>query len=144
MEFEEVDVSGSRLVGAITDLGHIGPKHHGIIIGRHITDGNVYVAENCDTGYQVATVNDFCSRYSRNSDVRISPNNGEYSNAEVASRALQEINSLIKEKYHLIVNNCEAFANRAMYDRSNSKQVINTTIGIAACVGLVWYLRKIK
>ena len=144
MNFEQVDITGSRLVGAITGIGHVGPKHHGIVIGRFLLDGNVYVAENCHTGYQLATVEDFKSRYSPKATVRIHPNNGEFSDVEVAQRALHELSQDGNKKYNLATNNCESFSNRAMYDHSISNQVIHTVIGIAILAGAIWYIKRAK
>ena len=42
MQFEQIDITGCRLIGAITKLGHVGPKHHGIVIGRNFPDGKIY------------------------------------------------------------------------------------------------------
>ena len=144
MNFEQVDITGSRLVGAITELGHAGPKHHGIVVGRNFLDGNVYVAENCHTGYQLATVDNFSSRYSLKGSVEIHPNNGDYQDREVAQRALEELSQGGKGKYNLVTNNCESFSNRAMLNRSASSQVINTVIGAAVLIGLVWYIKKAR
>ncbi|MBC8551805.1 MAG: hypothetical protein H8D23_19325 [Candidatus Brocadiales bacterium] len=144
MNFEQVDITGSRLIGAITELGHNGPKHHGIVIGQYPLDGNIYVAENCHLGYQLATVEDFISRYSPKADVEIHPNNGQYSDVEVAERALQELHKRDIDKYCLLTNNCESFSNRAMYNKSASNQVINTVIGMAVIIGAIWYIKKAK
>lgn len=144
LDFEQVDITGSRLVGAITELGHIGPKHHGIIIGCHPIDRKIYVAENRKTGYQLATVDDFVARYSSMSDVHIFPNNGKFSDVDVAKRALEELNKGGEGLYNLAVNNCESFSNRAMHDISASTQVINTAIGVAVLLGAVWYIKKAK
>jgi len=142
MNIQQVDITGSRLVGAITELGHIGPKHHGIVIGRHPLDGNVYVAENCHTGYQLATVEEFYSRYTSKADVVLHKNDGEFEDVEVANRAIKELERGGDGKYNLATNNCESFSNRAMYNHSNSSQVINTIIGITLIVGTIYYLKR--
>ena len=142
MNFKQVDITGSRLVGALTDLKHIGPKHHGIVLGLNIFDQNVYVAESRYSGYQIATVDDFVQRYSPNAEVRIHPNDGDFSDIEVAQRALNEINQGGNRQYNLTTNNCESFSNRAMYDDSTSKQIIHTAIGLIILVGAVWYIKN--
>lgn len=144
MNFEQIDVTGSRLVGAITELGHVGPKHHGIVIGRNIFDGNVYVAENCHTGYQLATVDDFSDRYSPNADLIIFPNDGKFTNSDVAGRALREIKDGGEGKYNLGTNNCESFSNRAMYNSTFSSQVVNTFVGLVILTGICLYARKTR
>lgn len=56
MQFEQIDATGCRLVGAITkELSHRGPKHHAIVLGKNTNDGLIYVAESMHYGYQVAT-----------------------------------------------------------------------------------------
>lgn len=91
MNIQQIDVTGSRIVGAISELGYFGPKHHGIVLGKSQNDGYVYIAENMHTGYQVATYDDFCSRYGANGDITIEANNGSFSDVEVAQRAIREI-----------------------------------------------------
>jgi len=144
MDFEQIDVTGCRAVGAITDIGHVGPKHHGIIIGRHASDNQVYIAENMHTGYQLATYDDFYDRYSINGEIKIFENDGKYDSVSVARRALSEILVGGKGAYNLITNNCESFANRAMKDHSVSNQIINTAIGVAAIAGIYWVVKNSK
>ena len=145
MNLTQIDVSGARIVGALTKLGHTGPKHHGIIIGQNIFDGKVYVAESRHTtGYVLATYEDFIERYSPNADVYIYKNDGKFSDGEVAQRALTEIDNGGNGKYDLIVNNCESFSNRAMYDDSNSKQILNTAIGALMLACACWVLTRAK
>lgn len=62
MQIQQLDVTGSRLIGAITkDLGMDGPKHHAIVMGRGVHDGQIYSAELMDHGSQIATYQDFFS-----------------------------------------------------------------------------------
>lgn len=143
MNLNQIDVTGCRVVGAITkELGHAGPKHHGVIIGQAVEDNHIYVAENMHDGYQLSTYENFWERYSPNGEVIIQPNDGLLENISVAQRALDELNMGGMGAYNLITNNCECFVNRAMHNKSVSTQVINTALGIAALVGLVYVLKK--
>jgi len=144
MNIQQIDVTGYRIIGAISELGYVGPKHHGIILGENQDDGQVYIAENMHTGFQIATYNDFHSRYSSNGDVTIEANNGKFNDLEVAQRAITEIVKGSKGVYNLITNNCESFANRAMHNKSTSKQVFNTALGVIAIVGVVWVIKNVK
>jgi hypothetical protein len=144
LQLQQIDVTGARIVGPITSLGHTGPKHHGIILGKNPEDGHVYVAENMHTGYQIATYYDFCTRYMPNGEIKIAVNDGVYSDLTVAHRAMEEIKRGGKGIYNIIANNCESFANRAMHDKSVSKQVINTAIGVAALAGACWIIKNSK
>jgi len=139
MNIQQIDVSGCRIVGAITkELGHAGPKHHGVILGKSYTDNEVYIAELTDHGYQASTYANFHRRYSKNGEIIIQPNDGPLENRHVAQRAISEMKSGGKGSYDLIVNNCECFVNRATHGKSVSTQIINTAIGIAVLVGLVY------
>jgi hypothetical protein len=131
VQFEQIDITGCRLVGAMTKLGHVGPKHHGIVIGRGFLDRKTYVAENNHDGYRLVTYEQFLERYSENDKIHIFPNEGEFSDEEVARRALTEISSGGAGTYDLALNNCESFSNRAMHGHSKSTQVINTFVGLA-------------
>jgi len=144
LTYKQIELTGSRLIGAITDLGYIGPKHHGIVIGLHPNDENIYVAENCHNGFKLTTVNNFVKRYSSKSNVCVYANDGEFSNVEVAKRALSEINHGGYGEYNLATNNCETFSNRAMYNKSYSSQIINTVIVFTVLAGAIWYIRKVK
>lgn len=137
-----MELTGSRLVGALTDLKHLGPKHHGVILGLNIFDEHIYVAESRHTGYQIATVDDFIQRYSPNADVHVLQNGGKFSDIEVARRALKEIGQGGNGQYNLATNNCESFSNRAMHDTSVSKQVIHVGLWSVAIIGAYWYLKK--
>lgn len=129
MHFQQIDVTGCRLVGAINkDLGMDGPKHHAVILGRSIFDAEVYVAELMNTGPQVATYKDFHGRYAANGPIVLLPNDGAHQNLAVAQRALAELRQKGKA-YDLVLNNCESFVNRAMHGHSTSSQVINTALG---------------
>ncbi|MCE7622109.1 hypothetical protein [Vibrio fluvialis] len=145
MEFQQIDVTGCRIVGAIDKmLGHAGPKHHGVILGINLDDDKVYIAESMHFGYQLSTYEDFYARYSQNGEIAISPNDGNFENIAVANRALHEINQGGKGVYNLITNNCECFVNRAMHNNSRSQQIINTGIGLLALAGLVYVIKKSK
>ncbi|MBE9396775.1 hypothetical protein IOQ59_05800 [Pontibacterium sp. N1Y112] len=144
MQLQQIDVTGSRIVGPITALGHVGPKHHGIILGKNLEDGHVYVAENMHTGYQIATYHDFCKRYMPNGEIKIAANDGAYSDLTVANRAIEEIKRGGKGIYNLVANNCESFANRAIHDKSISKQVVHTAIGIVVVVGAYWVIKNAR
>lgn len=140
MDLQQIDVTGSRLIGAINkNLGHAGPKHHAVILGQNISDGNIYIAENMDCGYQIATYSNFCARYAPNGEIKVTPNEGEYDNVTVANRAIKEIKSGGKGIYNLVTNNCESFANRAIENHSVSNQVV-TTLGVLALIGVSVYI----
>lgn len=142
MQLQQIDVTGSRLVGAITkELGMDGPKHHAVVLGREILDGVVYVAELMTHGYQIATYQDFHKRYAPNAQIRLEPNAGPHSNAQVAQNALAEIRRG-NAQYDLVVNNCECFVNRATNESSTSSQVVNTALGLAAVVGLYYVIKR--
>ena len=145
MELQQIDVTGCRIIGAITkELGHNGPKHHAVIIGQSLLDQEVYIAESMHHGYQISTYTDFSNRYSNNGELVIKPNDGEFDNIIVAKRALKELMKGGHKVYNLITNNCECFVNRATHNKSESKQIINTLIGIVAFVGLVYVVKKSK
>lgn len=144
MNFQQISETGSRLIGAITKLGHVGPKHHGIVIGKSMENGEVYIAENCHDGYKLATFEEFKERYAPNGDIQISPNDGEFADSEVAQRALNEIARGGEGKYDLALNNCESFSNRATYGHSTSNQVVNTIFGVAAVIATIWVIKQKK
>jgi hypothetical protein len=141
MYLQQIDVTGSRLVGAITkELGMDGPKHHAVVLGRGF-DGLIYVAELMTYGYQIVTYHDFHNRYAANAPIRLIPNAGPNSNAQVAKNALAEVRQA-GARYDLIVNNCECFVNRAMNGTSTSSQVVNTALGLAVLFGLYYVIQK--
>ena len=144
MNLMQIDVTGSKIIGDITQLGEIGPKHHAIVLGKNPSNDQIYVAENMHTGYQIATFDDFLARYSANGNITIEPNSGNFTDIEVAQRAIDEIIQGDKGVYNLIANNCESFTNRAMHNKSTSQQVVNTMLGIAILVGTIWIIRKIN
>lgn len=144
MHLQQIDVTGCRLVGAITkDLGMDGPKHHAVILGRCVFDGEIYIAELMDTGHQISTCRDFHKRYAANGAILLQPNDGAHENLAVAQRAIAELRQAGKA-YDLVINNCESFVNRAMHGHSTSSQVINTALGVVALVGLYYVLKKSK
>ena len=138
MEFIATDQTGSRAVGPLVPLKEVGPKHHGIVIGLNIQDGQLYVAEQRVSGYQLVTMEEFECRYAANGKVRILSNDGRASNLEVARRALAEVRRGGGRPYHLISNNCESFCNRAMYGISISGQVILALILVIVVVFMSW------
>lgn len=92
MQLQQIDVTGARIVGAITrELGFDGPKHHAVILGRGFHDGEIYIAELMAHGHQIATYRDFQHRYAANGPIRLEPNVGRNTNAQVALRALAEV-----------------------------------------------------
>lgn len=93
-------------------------------------------------GYQVCTYENFFDRYSANGQILIEANDGTLDNLTVAKRALKELKQGGRGLYNLITNNCECFANRAMYDRSFSRQVVNTLIAGVLIVGGVYLAKK--
>lgn len=95
-------------------------------------------------GYQASTYTEFHRRYSPNGEIIIQPNDGMLENLHTAQRAISEIKQGGRGAYDLIVNNCECFVNRAIHGKSVSTQVINTALGIAALVGLVYVLNNSK
>ncbi len=135
MEFEQTDITGCRVVGALTRLGRFGPKHHGIVLGCSTADGQVYIAESTrEAGYRLTTYDRFAEEHGRYGPVRIEPNTGKFSDVEVAQRALDELMSGGDGPYNLVTNNCESFSNRAMNDHSLSGQVLRTCAGAAVFV----------
>jgi len=145
MVLNQIDVTGCRLIGAIDKvLGHAGPKHHAVILGESVDDGEVYIAESMHYGYQSSTYSDFCCRYECNGDIIIEPNDGELENISVAQRAIAELKEGGLGIYNLVTNNCECFVNRIMHNKSVSNQVINTAIGLLVLAGLVYVCAKSK
>lgn len=142
MQFEQIDVTGSRIIGSITPIGHTGPKHHGIILGKYNQDQEIYIAESMDTGYQLSTYKKFNERYLENGHIEVIKNTGEFSDFTVAKRALDEIKDGGKGTYNLLTNNCESFANRATHGHSTSNQIINTAIGIVVLIGTAWFIKQ--
>lgn len=142
MQLQQIDVTGARIVGAIRrELGFDGPKHHAVILGRGVHDGEIYIAELMAHGHQITTYRQFQHRYAANGPIRLEPNAGRNTNAQVALRALAEVRQG-ETTYDLIVNNCESFVNRAMHGNSTSSQVVNTALGLAVLVGLYYAIKN--
>jgi hypothetical protein len=142
IHLQQIDATGCRLIGAISkDLGHDGPKHHALVLGTSPFDGHVYLAELMNTGYQICTYKDFYRRYSQNADIHMRPCASSAEGVQVARRALAELRQG-GQPYDLLTNNCESFVNRAMHGSSVSSQVINTALGLALVMGLVYVLKK--
>ncbi len=141
MQLQQINITGARVIGALNkDLGFNGPKHHAVVLGLNPFDGHVYVAELMAEGHQVARYADFERRYASNGPIQIAPNTGQFSNAQVAQRAIAELRQG-QGIYDLVVNNCESFVNRAMHNTSKSTQVSNTVIGAVFALGLIYVLR---
>lgn len=144
MHLQQIDVTGCRLVGAITkELGMDGPKHHAIVLGKNIVDDEVYIVELMRNGPQISTFQDFRKRYAANGQIRLESNNGPHENVQVAQRAIEELKQG-GAVYDLVINNCESFVNRAMHGKSTSSQVINTALGVVALIGLYYVLKNSK
>jgi len=142
MEFEQIDVTGCRITGALTIAGGLGPKHHGIIIGRDPLNGVVYIAELLTTGYSISSFDEFKSRYWENGKIQIESAKDATTGLARARRALNEIKANSRSRYNLITNNCESFVNRAIEKTSESKQVI-TAIGVVVLIsGAIWLLKR--
>lgn len=145
MDLRQIDVTGCRIVGAITkELGHAGPKHHGVILGENILSREIYIAESLLTGYTICSFTDFNSRYATNGEIIVYPNDGDKENLAVAQSAIDELGQGGIGKYNLLTNNCESFVNRIMRGKSTSDQVINTAIGALILLGAVYVLRNSK
>ena len=142
LQFYQDELTGSSIVGAITPLGHNGPKHYGVIIGKCNQDGNVYVAESTTERYQLTTKDEFINRYKNNGEIRVFPNNGPFKDVEVAQCALDEVTQGGDGKYDLITNNCESFANRVTHKKTTSKQVVNTILGCMVAFLGVWVIKE--
>lgn len=144
MRLDKIDVTGCRLIAAITkELGMDGPKHHALVLGKGVFDNEIYLAELMNTGYQIATFKDFKKRYAANGDIRLEFNNGPNSNEEVVLRAIAELKQG-GAAYDIVLNNCESYVNRAMHGESSSSQVINTALGVAALIGMAFVLKNLK
>jgi len=142
VELLQIDTTGHRLVGVIlNELGHLGPKHHAVVIGQCSQSGEIYLAESNDTGYQLETATNFKARYADKGEIKLYGNEGDKSNIDVAKEALTEIRQGGKGVYNLVTNNCESFVNRAMHNSSVSSQVVNT-LGLFALVVAGVYLYK--
>ncbi|RYY02148.1 MAG: hypothetical protein EOO53_14020 [Gammaproteobacteria bacterium] len=145
MYFQQIDVTGCRIVGAITkELGHSGPKHHGLILGKSLINGQVYIAELMEHGYQVSTYKNFFNRYVNNGNIVVRPNDGQFESLQVAKRAMSELKLNANNQYDLIANNCECFVNRAVYDKSVSSQVVNAVQGVLILAGIGYVLNDAK
>lgn len=86
----------------------------------------------------------FFRSYSDNGEIRIQPNDGKFTDAEVANRALNELTEGGQGNYNLLFNNCESFSNRAINDSSLSTQVINTLAVAALCIGGFWLIKQAR
>lgn len=144
MEFKLIGETGCRLVGAITVLGHTGPKHHGVIIGMDAANNQIYVAEHRHHGYQLATYENFVERYSTNGEIGLFEHEGKSNPGEVARRALDKLTRGGKGAYNLLTNNCESFVNRAIYGNSVSNQIVNTALLITAIIGTCWIVKRCR
>lgn len=131
--------TGSRLVAPVSGLGRLGPKHHGLLIGRSTIDGHLYVAESRVTGYVISTYHDFLQRYERYGPIAVIPPINLDSGIAAVRTALNEMSVGGYGSYNLVTNNCESFVNRAISGTSTSYQVIAATVCLAA-IGLTVYM----
>jgi hypothetical protein len=106
-------------------------------------NGEIYIAELMDSGYQITTYKSFFDRYAENGAIRMEPNTGANSNAQVALRAISEQKQSTL-RYDLVVNNCESYINRAMHGKSISSQVVNTALGLAVLAGVYYVLKNLR
>jgi hypothetical protein len=139
---QQNELTGCKVIGAITELGHAGPKHYGIILGQCLFSRIVYIAEKVDSGDQVVDFENFKRRYECNGKIVIQRNVGKFSDLEVAQRALKEATNSNTSQYDLITNNCESFSNRAMHDHTVSGQVVNTVLGCIVLAAGTFFLMK--
>jgi len=142
MQLQQIDVTGSRIIGPIIKHGHAAPMHHGIILGKSAEDGQVYIAESMYAGYKIATYHDFCKRYAPDGKIIIAANDGTSSDLNVAEHAIEEVKKGGRGAYNLIADNRESFASRVMHGKSVSKRIIKTAIGIAVRVGAAWVVKN--
>ena len=140
------ELSGSRLVVPIYRLlGHLGPKHHGLIVGTSELDDKLYVTDfGPERGACLITIDQFIEIYGPGGEIKLRPNDGELSNEQVVLRALDEIHARQSGRYNFVLNNCENAVDRAMYGKKNlSSQVKNTLKGLGfALAGGIYILAR--
>lgn len=145
MRFYQNEFTGCAVIGALTPLGHDGPKHYGIVLGKSESNGKTYIAEKNINGKQLVCWDDFTNQYKVNGDIKIDINRDKnLTPAQVAQRALDAVVRNPNESYDLLTNNCEHFANEMRFGRKDSHQV-ETVLGILIVVGaglLIWQAAK--
>ena len=154
MELENVkynlhELSGSRLVVPLYSwLGHLGPKHHGLIIGTNEQDDKLYVTDfGPERGSCVISIDQFIEIYGHGGKIKLKSNDGQLSNEEVVRRALDDVQARKTGRYNFVLNNCENAVDRAMYGkRTLSSQVKNTLKGLGFVVagGIYVLSRRIR
>lgn len=117
-EFEEHALSGARLTIPFSPLGQVGPKHHAIVIGVGIEDGQLWIAElSRKYGYRLVSARQwFDDNKKFLNGLKVIENPGPRSNFEVARSAAEEIEERMESEnnseYNVVLNNCESFAER--------------------------------
>jgi hypothetical protein len=139
MRFCQNEFTGCVVIGAITSLGHDGPKHYGIVIGESDEDGKVYIAEQNVNGKRLISWDDFTNQYKANGDIKIYTNRDKnFTLLQVAQRALNAVTKKVNESYDLLTNNCEHFVNEMRFNKKESGQVVTTVLGILVVIGIGW------
>jgi len=116
--FEEHPLSGARLTFPFTPLGKAGPKHHAVVLGVNEDDGELWIAElSRKFGYRlVSAMQWFVDNEKYLAGLQVTPNEGPRNNVDVARSAIDEVIANTegngKGKYHIVLNNCESFAQR--------------------------------
>lgn len=114
----EHELSGARLTIPFTRLGNLGPKHHAIVVGVHRITNELWIAElSRKFGHRLVSIDQwFHDNEKYLPRLKVTPNEGPRSNAEVAESAIAEVKAKLendgKPGYDLIFNNCETFADR--------------------------------
>lgn len=137
--------SGCVITGAINPvLGRIGPKHHAVILGQRVSDGQDVIAELMTTGYQLHTLEAFKRRYAKHAQIKIHRFAQGQQARSIVNRALAEINNGSKKRYNLLTNNCECFTNRVVFGQSHSMQVLNTMLAVALLSVVFYAVRQTR
>lgn len=131
----QIRETGCQLIAPITIFGNLGPKHHGIVIGKGNLDNHIYIAENTPDGYALICSEDFIDRYKKYGEFRLQPNNGPYTSVEVANRALRKVFGQHTDQYCLFTNNCESFASEMVCGKRTSQQVRDGVLGCILIAG---------
>lgn len=146
LTFTETDLTGGRLVVPIVKaLGHLGPKHHGLVIGKNDADGETYVTDFGKQFTGLLTLDEFVEKYGKGGEIKFVPNDGHRTNAQVAQSALNEMFGGKIGEYNLVFNNCQNSVDRAMYGKPGlSSQVKNVLFGLGFALvgGIMVYSRQ--
>lgn len=125
----EHELSGARLTIPFTALGNLGPKHHAIVAGVHRITNQLWVAElSRKFGHRLVSIDQwFQDNEKFLSRLKVTPNEGPRSNAEVAQSAIAEVKAKLendgKPGYDLIFNNCETFADRHTQGQAENEPI---------------------